>query len=584
MARRTVNYWKRRAEARLIAIERGTEPYLRRIYQLNLGVVDSIREDIERIIGNFAKHSQLTREEAISLLGETITEMERQRIIAMCSGIEDKATKARLMAKVNAPAYRARIDRLLAIEVSAQARMALLAPRQIDTMTTGLHKAGLEMYSRTMFDLQRGTGLGFSFAGVTDKQIESVMREPWSGGHYSNRVWRNTQIVAERIRDTVEKNMITGKSWRRCLNTVEDQALIDSNYAASRIMRTETAYVANEMEALAYEEAGLEEYQYVATLDARTSTICQELDGKKFKLKDRETGKNYPPMHPHCRSTTVAVIKGFDMSELQRRARDPETGETYKVPANMKYEEWYQKHVVDTGKEWSVKATRNSLRDLEQHESYKSRLGSEIPRSFKDFQKVKYQNSEKWSVYKAQYRGMGHYEKAIVEEPRITENIKRVAKTTGMNPVGLEHRIKTKDSFLRKIETQVKQGRVDYEVKDIVRYTLASEPDSLAAKTLLTIEDMRGVGYNTVEVKNSWLDKKNPYKGINTTLRTETGLPFEVQYHTPESFELKNGKLHELYEEARLLDVEDERYLELQEEMFKLSDKLERPKDVEKVR
>lgn len=340
MARRTANYWQRRAEARLIAIERGTEPYLQRIFRINAGVVESIREDIERIIGNFAKHSQLTREEAISLLGETITEVERQRIIAMCAGIEDKATKARLMAKVNAPAYRARIDRLLAIEVSAQAKMALLAPRQIDTITSGLHKAGMEMYSRTMFDLQRGTGLGFSFAGVTDKQIESVMREPWSGGHYSSRVWRNTQIVAERIRDMVERNMITGRSWRRSLNAVTDQALIDSNYAASRIMRTETAYVANEMEALAYEDAGLDEYKYVATLDGRTSEICKELDGKKFKLKDRETGKNYPPMHPHCRSTTVAVIDGFDMSELERRARDPSTGETYKVPANMTYREW----------------------------------------------------------------------------------------------------------------------------------------------------------------------------------------------------------------------------------------------------
>jgi SPP1 gp7 family putative phage head morphogenesis protein len=346
VARRSAEYWKRRAEARLVAIERGTEPYLGRIYRINSGVVNSIREDIERIIGSFAKHAQLTRDEAISLLGESISEIERQRIIAMCSGIENKATKARLMAKVNAPAYRARIDRLLAIEVSAQARMALLAPKQIDIMTAGLHMAGTEMFNRTIFDLQRGTGLGFSFAGVTDKQIESVMREAWSGGHYSKRVWRNTQVIAGRIRDTVEKNMITGKSWRRCLNAVEDQALIDSNYAASRILRTETAYVANEMEAEAYEEAGLDEYQYVATLDGKTSTICRGLDGKKFKLKDRETGKNYPPMHPHCRSTTVAVISGFDMSELQRRARDPEAGETYKVPANMTYEEWRRTHAT----------------------------------------------------------------------------------------------------------------------------------------------------------------------------------------------------------------------------------------------
>ena len=43
-------------------------------------------------------------------------------------------------------------------------------------------------------------------------------------------------------------------------------------------------------------------------LDSRTSKICNELDGKRFKVKDRQAGTNYPPMHPFCRSTTIAVI------------------------------------------------------------------------------------------------------------------------------------------------------------------------------------------------------------------------------------------------------------------------------------
>lgn len=43
-------------------------------------------------------------------------------------------------------------------------------------------------------------------------------------------------------------------------------------------------------------------------MDSRTRKICNELDGKKFKVKDRQAGTNYPPMHPFCRSTTIAVI------------------------------------------------------------------------------------------------------------------------------------------------------------------------------------------------------------------------------------------------------------------------------------
>jgi len=196
-------------------------------------------------------------------------------------------------------------------------------------------------------------------------------------------------------------NLTTGHSWRKCLDDVRDESFKQSNYEAARLLRTETAYVAAEMEAEAYEEAEFEEYEFVATLDTRTSTICQEMDGKRFKLKDRETGKNYPPMHPFCRSTTVAVIDGFDISKMQRRARDPETDKTYKVPANMNYEEWYQKHVVDTGKEWSVKAHQNRHRDLQQYENYIGVLGNNrLPRSVSGFQKMKYNETKKRETLK----------------------------------------------------------------------------------------------------------------------------------------------------------------------------------------
>jgi uncharacterized protein with gpF-like domain len=43
-------------------------------------------------------------------------------------------------------------------------------------------------------------------------------------------------------------------------------------------------------------------------LDSRTSEICRELNGKRFKLSEAEVGVNYPPMHPNCRSTTQLVL------------------------------------------------------------------------------------------------------------------------------------------------------------------------------------------------------------------------------------------------------------------------------------
>ena len=45
-------------------------------------------------------------------------------------------------------------------------------------------------------------------------------------------------------------------------------------------------------------------YQWVATLDSRTSSECRGLDGREFKIGNGPL----PPIHVNCRSTTVAVL------------------------------------------------------------------------------------------------------------------------------------------------------------------------------------------------------------------------------------------------------------------------------------
>ena len=93
------------------------------------------------------------------------------------------------------------------------------------------------------------------------------------------------------------------------------------------------------------------------------------------------------------------------------------------------------------------------------------------------------------------------------------------------------------------------------------------------------------MGYNTTVLKNTWNSIENPYRGINTTVVAPNGQKFEVQYHTKESFDLKNGEMHELYEKARVIeDDESEEALVLRKEMFRLSKTLTTPKDIERVK
>ena len=159
-------------------------------------------------------------------------------------------------------------------------------------------------------------------------------------------------------------------------------------FCARRIVRTESAYVANAAQAKAYGEAGIERYRFVATLDSRTCECCAALDGRVFELANAKPGTNYPPMHPFCRSTTIADFGDDELKGLERLAKDKD-GNTVKVPADMSYEEWHRefvegepgrtygsakpspKHMSNVGNTWTgaepAKHTSAELAELNQY-------------------------------------------------------------------------------------------------------------------------------------------------------------------------------------------------------------------------
>lgn len=223
--------------------------------------------------------------------------------------------------------------------------------------------------------------------------------------------------------------------------------------------------------------------------------------------------------------------------------------------------------------------------DKEQYEKYKELLGNHVPKTFKEFQQVKYAAGEEYGILKAKAKGMQYYKKAVEAEPKITEQVKNIASELQMKLAGLSYRIKTEDSYLRKIEVKYSADGNQYEIKDIIRYTMLGTTENLSEKTLKVIENFKSKGYTVVKLKNTWLQKRSPYKGINVTFKTPDGQYYEVQFHTKESFDLKTGELHRLYEKQRvIMDENSIEYVELSDRMKELSATLEVPYNIGEVK
>ena len=87
-----------------------------------------------------------------------------------------------------------------------------------------------------------------------------------------------------------------------------------ANHQIRTIVRTSVNQVQNQASQAVYAANSkvAPEYQYVATLDSRTSAVCRDLDGKTFAYNRGPT----PPQHFNCRSTTVPVV---DFDKLQKQ-------------------------------------------------------------------------------------------------------------------------------------------------------------------------------------------------------------------------------------------------------------------------
>lgn len=479
------------------------------------------------------------------------------------------------------------INRLEALKLQVQQSLEVLFGNQLDSVDSTIRNIYQSGFLHTAYEIQKGIGTGWSFSSPNDRLIDTVVHKPWAadGQTFSDRIWANKQKLVYELNTTMAQNIITGADPQKTIDALARKMNV-SKQNAGRLVMTEQAAFSNAAQKDCFAELGVEQFEVVETLDSFTCSLCGSMDGQHFPMSQYEIGVTAPPFHPNCRGCTCPYFED-DFGVPGERAARGGNGKTYYVPGNITYEEWFEKYVKSSPEEMlSYTKAKNSDRDKKQYKKYKDCLEkSYVPNTFDEFQNIKYGNAKEYGILKSQYKGMKYYDKATESEPLITSSVKAVARNCGLETYGLKNRVKGKESYLRKIRAEYNPDGNKYEVKDIVRYTLGTnDAGSLVKGMEDAIDELSKLGYNTVAIKNSWEDPLNPYKGINTIVTAPNGQKFEIQYHTKESFQVKE-KMHALYEKQRMIEDQfSDEYIKLSDEMFELSNKLSKPSEIERVK
>ena len=335
-AKREVNYWKRRFLFEKEQQLQNTAEYEAAMRARLKEVEQVLEQEVDYWLKQYAANQEITIKDARKLL-PTIGTRDWHMTL---KEFKAKAKAGGFDKELDAEYFRSQLSRLENIDEQLTSLLAQYATAETDKMGKSLSNQYQQTYMHSIYLTQiEKAKLSSNFANVNEYQVKAIVHKPWRGSDFSKRIWKNyTEVLPNELGDALLRGSVLGHSHEQIFKMMRQRLKDVEDYQLHRLIITEMGHVAETATANAYREEGVEQYQYLATLESHTCDECAHLDGQVFELKDKVEGLNYPLIHPYCRCTTMPYIQGLPDSS-ERWARDPETGKGYYVD-NMTFDQW----------------------------------------------------------------------------------------------------------------------------------------------------------------------------------------------------------------------------------------------------
>lgn len=330
------SYWKKRQEQLFLQSEKSIDEYYAGLKK----AFEQAQREIQFVINDF--YLQYATENRISY-AEAQKRLSKAQVGKLRDYIKKvNETMGTYNLELSNMSIKARITRYEALQMQIDAILQYLY--SIDYEVKGaksLMHIYEDNYRQMWYNFDVYTGFHHEFAQINPYDVEQLISYPFNGQNFSERLWKQKDYLKSKLLESLTTIMVRG----------EDPARLSKDFAkhfearefeAYRLLHTEASFVTEQSTLASYKESGVEWYKILATLDNKTSEICREQDGKKYRVEDATVGTNYPPFHIFCRTTTVPDYG--EESEGVRMARD-RTGKAIKVPADMTYPEWKKKYL-----------------------------------------------------------------------------------------------------------------------------------------------------------------------------------------------------------------------------------------------
>lgn len=342
---RNAEYWRERTAILEQAQYDKSIAYFDTLQTQYQKAIAQTEKDINAWYARFATENKVTFQEAQKMLNTRELDEFKWTVDDYIKYGKENAVSGQWITQLENASARYHITRLEALKVQMQHQAEVLMGNEVDGVTSLIESIYTDSYYRSIFDIQRGTGVGFSFAILDKDGVQRVMSKPWTadGTNFSQRIWgkHRPELVSD-LHEQLTQATIRGDNPQTLV------AKIAKKYGATKsqaenLCLTEGAYFRSRGQLEGYKESGVDEYEICATLDNKTTEICRDMDGKHFPISKWEVGTTAPPFHGRCRTATMPYFDDEFTKDEKRIARNEE-GKSYYVDGDMTYRTWAKKY------------------------------------------------------------------------------------------------------------------------------------------------------------------------------------------------------------------------------------------------
>ena len=162
------------------------------------------------------------------------------------------------------------------------------------------------MHDAVEREIKRQAGILGDNVEITPQKVTSIVNADFGNTTWSKRLWSNMDELRDDVQRIASHVVLRGRHPNEFVSELRKKHDVATS-DAKRLLITEAARVQT-LAQKEYYTATLGEgarYQFVAKVDEKTSKTCLSHNGNIYKVKDMTPGLNAPPLHPHCRSSTI---------------------------------------------------------------------------------------------------------------------------------------------------------------------------------------------------------------------------------------------------------------------------------------